>query len=101
MPRHFFSWRSLWDLYQALRVSIDVLCPPDAPAPAVLVLPLIGLVYRRETGPCVFVSDDSARKVRGWMDRWMDGWMDGMRLGGCWRTGDGMQVVERLARDCL
>lgn len=64
VPRHFFSWRSLWDLYQALRLSVHQLCPPHAPAPAVLILPLIGLVYRRETGPCVFVSDDSARKVR-------------------------------------
>ncbi len=63
MPRHFFSWRSLWDLYQALRQSIHDLCPPDAPAPAVLVLPLIGLVFRRETGHSVFVNDDSARKV--------------------------------------
>lgn len=63
VPRHFFSWRSLWDLYQALRQSVHQLCPPHAPAPAVLILPLIGLVYRRETGPCVFVSDDSARKV--------------------------------------
>lgn len=85
VPRHFFSWRSLWDLYQALRQSVHQLCPPHAPAPAVLILPLIGLVYRRETGPCVFVSDDSARKVPKSLDGWdtrrgvggnTDKWMD-------------------------
>ena len=70
VPRHFFSWRSLWDLYQALRQSVHQMCPPHAPAPTVLILPLIGLVYRRETGPCVFVSDDSARKVTTSLDGW-------------------------------